>query len=178
MFAQNRNLSIRKMAKKLGIDRKTLTKAMEAARVSKKFSDITDEQLDRLVQKFVSMRPDSGFKYAQGFIRSKGHRVQETRLKDSLARVRPLATVLRQAQAIHRRDYHVVRPNALWHIDGHHKLIQYGIVIHGGVDGYTRYVSDVAFYYFTGNEMFIVCIDCMHESRHFEQCTYCVQAFP
>ncbi|KAI5982901.1 hypothetical protein EDC04DRAFT_2616344 [Pisolithus marmoratus] len=29
-----------------------------------------------------------------------------------------------------------IRPNALWHMDGHHKLIRWGIVIHGIVDGY------------------------------------------
>lgn len=29
-------------------------------------------------------------------------------------------------------------PNSLWHIDGYHKLIRWRIVIHGGVDGYSR----------------------------------------
>ena len=28
-------------------------------------------------------------------------------------------------------------PNSLWHIDGHHKLIRWRIVIHGGIDGYS-----------------------------------------
>ncbi len=28
--------------------------------------------------------------------------------------------------------------NSLWHIDGHHKLIRWRFVIHGGVDGYSR----------------------------------------
>ncbi|KIJ99156.1 hypothetical protein K443DRAFT_62827, partial [Laccaria amethystina LaAM-08-1] len=37
----------------------------------------------------------------------------------------------------HKR-YHVPRPNSLWHIDGHHKLIVWGIVIHGIADGYSR----------------------------------------
>ncbi|KAI6006192.1 hypothetical protein F5J12DRAFT_721182, partial [Pisolithus orientalis] len=32
--------------------------------------------------------------------------------------------------------YHVKWPNALWHMDGHHKLIQWGIVIHGFIDGF------------------------------------------
>lgn len=32
-------------------------------------------------------------------------------------------------------------PNALWHIDGDHKLIEpYRIVIHGGIDGYSRLI--------------------------------------
>ena len=29
-------------------------------------------------------------------------------------------------------------PNSLWHIDGYHKLIRWRILIHGGVDGYSR----------------------------------------
>ena len=29
-------------------------------------------------------------------------------------------------------------PNALWHIDGHHKLIRWNMVVHGGIDGYSR----------------------------------------
>ena len=29
-------------------------------------------------------------------------------------------------------------PNSLWHIDGHHKLIGWRIVTHGGIDGYSR----------------------------------------
>ncbi|KAF8800932.1 hypothetical protein BYT27DRAFT_7035561, partial [Phlegmacium glaucopus] len=37
-----------------------------------------------------------------------------------------------------REQYQVPRPNALWHIDGHHKLIAWGIVIHGVADGYSR----------------------------------------
>ncbi|KAF8198607.1 hypothetical protein BJ912DRAFT_845473, partial [Pholiota molesta] len=36
--------------------------------------------------------------------------------------------------------YNVACPNALWHINGHHKLILWGIVIHGCVDGYSRTV--------------------------------------
>ena len=31
-------------------------------------------------------------------------------------------------------------PNSLWHIDGHHKLIRWRIVTHGGIDGYSRVV--------------------------------------
>ncbi|KAH0827349.1 hypothetical protein J3R83DRAFT_3984, partial [Lanmaoa asiatica] len=30
--------------------------------------------------------------------------------------------------------YYVKCPNALWHMDGHHKLIQWGIIIHGMID--------------------------------------------
>ncbi|CAJ0823105.1 10562_t:CDS:2 [Entrophospora sp. SA101] len=39
------------------------------------------------------------------------------------------------------RKYKVSGPNALWHIDGHHKLIHWKIVIHGAIDGYTRLIT-------------------------------------
>ena len=31
--------------------------------------------------------------------------------------------------------------NALWHIDGYHKLIRWHLVIHGGVDGFSRLIT-------------------------------------
>ncbi|KAF8871940.1 hypothetical protein CPB84DRAFT_1691779, partial [Gymnopilus junonius] len=41
---------------------------------------------------------------------------------------------------IKRVKYSVKGPNALWHLDGHHKLIWWGIVLHGFVDGFSRTV--------------------------------------
>ena len=29
-------------------------------------------------------------------------------------------------------------PNSLWHIDGYHKLIRWRVIIHGGIDGFSR----------------------------------------
>ena len=29
----------------------------------------------------------------------------------------------------------------MWHIDGHHKLIHWKIVVHGGIDGFSRMVT-------------------------------------
>lgn len=39
-----------------------------------------------------------------------------------------------------RRTYSVPWINSLWHIDGHHKLIRWKMVIHGGIDGFSRMV--------------------------------------
>ena len=69
-------------------------------------------------------------------------RIQRQRVVDSINRVDKLGQGLRQSvgKKRQRRNYTVPRPNALWHIDGHHKLIAWGIVIHGVADGYTRKV--------------------------------------
>ena len=40
--------------------------------------------------------------------------------------------------ALCHSQYSVPSPNALWHIDGCHKLIRWWFVVHGGVDGYSR----------------------------------------
>ena len=36
-----------------------------------------------------------------------------------------------------RREYHAKGPNEVWHIDGHHKLIKWRLVTHGGIDGHS-----------------------------------------
>ncbi|KAJ7199991.1 hypothetical protein GGX14DRAFT_296697, partial [Mycena pura] len=63
--------------------------------------------------------------------------VQRSRARNSLLRVDGLGQVLRK-QGITRRVYKSSRPNAVWHIDGHHKLINWRIVIHGIIDGHDR----------------------------------------
>lgn len=55
--------------------------------------------------------------------------------------VDPLDTVLHWRIPIIRRPYSVSGPNALWHIDGHHKLIRWRIVVHGGINGYSRLIT-------------------------------------
>ena len=37
-----------------------------------------------------------------------------------------------------RRAYSVPGPNSLWHIDGHHSLVNWGFVLHGAIDGVSR----------------------------------------
>lgn len=75
-----------------------------------------------------------------GFLRRHGLRVQHRQVVESLRRVDRLGQVLHDRRVKRRRKYHVKRPNALWHVDGHHKLIRWGIVIHGFVDGFCRTV--------------------------------------
>ncbi|KAI6044791.1 hypothetical protein EDC04DRAFT_2529033, partial [Pisolithus marmoratus] len=67
--------------------------------------------------------------------------IQRRCISASLHHVDPLGHVLRRCTATHHHKYHVSCPNALWHMDGHHKLIHWGIVIHGIVDGYCHTVS-------------------------------------
>ena len=67
-----------------------------------------------------------------------GIRVSSERIRESLRRVDPLGVITRKCNSIRRRAYMVSRSMALWHLDGNHKLIRWGFVVHGCVDGYTR----------------------------------------
>ena len=65
-----------------------------------------------------------------------GVRVTRARLRSSIHRVDPINTVIRRSVTIW--SYHTSGPNAVWHIDGNHKMIRWHFVIPGGVDGYSR----------------------------------------
>ena len=67
-----------------------------------------------------------------------GIHVQRARVRQSVARTDPIRRKVRWHQVLSRRSYSVPGSNALWHIDGHHSLIGWRFVIHGGgVDGYS-----------------------------------------
>jgi len=70
-----------------------------------------------------------------GVLQSEGIQITRQRLRDSIQRVDAFGVVNRRINIIPRRRYKVAGPNALWHIDGHHKLIRWKFIIHGGIDG-------------------------------------------
>ncbi|KAH0835633.1 hypothetical protein J3R83DRAFT_9382 [Lanmaoa asiatica] len=57
-----------------------------------------------------------------------------------MQRIDPLGRLIRSRAAIQRWVYEAPRSNYVWHIDGHHKLIRWGFVIHGIIDGFCRTV--------------------------------------
>jgi hypothetical protein len=138
-FATNRNISQQTLASTLRVHRNTMTNKMKEAGIKKTYSNITDAELDTLVRGYKAAKPTAGRRYTIGFLRNQGLRVQKERVRKSLARVDGLGQLLRKKK-IRRRTYSVPRPNYLWHGDGHHKLIWWGIVIHGFIDGYCRTV--------------------------------------
>ena len=89
------------------------------------YSRISDSELDRIVTSVQHEHPNSGYRMMQGYVARLGHRVQQTRIRESMARTDPDGVLSRWFTAVHRRSYYVSTPNALWHIDGHHRLIRY-----------------------------------------------------
>ncbi len=106
--------------------------------VHSRFSNISNESLDEMVQEIKDMNPRWGPKLLVGYLRSRGTFVQRERVRQALVRVDPIGVVARRCRAVHRRVYSVTRPLALWHFDGHHKRIKWRFVIHGCIDGYSR----------------------------------------
>lgn len=137
-----RRISQTVLAKKLGIHRNTLREKLKENAIDTSFSDISNDDLDKLIKGYRDSQPHSGIRYLRGRLRSEGLRIQRWRVEKSIERVDRLGQSLRRrttAKKEHNK-YEVPRPNYLWHLDGHHKLIHWGIVIHGVVDGYSRKV--------------------------------------
>ena len=103
------------------------------------FSDMSDDEIDSLVRQFMQEHGSLvGFSMINGYLRSLGIRLQRQRVRSSIARVDPVNVRLRWAVVVSRRAYSVPGPNSLWHIDGHHSLINWGFVVHGAIDGFSR----------------------------------------
>ena len=128
------------MAQILGCSPKTIHRRLVQFGLSHftQYADISDKDLDALVENFVSIFPTAGQVTLAGHLSSLGYRIQRVRIRESLYRVDPLGVELRSRRLLHRRKYKVPGPNSLWHIDGNHKLIRWRVVIHGGIDGYSR----------------------------------------
>ena len=141
-FRPGRNISISKLASSLPIHKNTLKNYMRQYQITRpRFSRISNLSLDEIVGQYRREHPNTGIRYLRGYLFQQGIRVQRARVVASLSRVDDVARVVLRNTTIKRREYKSSRPNALWHVDGHHKLGPWGIVIHGFTDGFDRVVS-------------------------------------
>lgn len=99
------------------------------------YCDIATSDLQETVVQLLQRFPNSGEVMLRGHLESQGIVVPRWRLREALVHIRGHLAV---APPIHRRTYSVPGPNHLWHIDGNHKLIRWRLVIHGGIDGFSR----------------------------------------
>jgi hypothetical protein len=139
----HRNIYLSKLSSKLKISQNVLRREIKLLGLNTGYSDIPDQALDEIIHDFRQQRDHAtGSGYIIGHVRSKGIRVQRHRIRASINRIDCLGRTIRRnaRERASRRSYQVPRPNALWHMDGHHKLIAWGIVIHGCIDGYSRTV--------------------------------------
>ena len=94
--------------------------------VRQRYSDISEYELDKIVEGIMREFPNSGYKRMTGLLQNGGYRIQQNRIRESMRRVNPDGVLLRalELRAVRRRRYQVSGPLALWHIDGNHKFIR------------------------------------------------------
>ena len=128
------------IARIMGVSTKTIQRRRSELNIPDDltYSNISDLELDNLLRTIRLQQPSSGQQMLMGALRSLGFRIHRERLRDSLHRIDTFGMLNRWAQIIPRRTYNVASPNSLWHIDGHHKLIRWKLIIHGGIDGFSR----------------------------------------
>ena len=100
----------------------------------------SDPQLEDAVKEIRSITPNIGQRRLLGALRARRPRIQRWRVRNCLRRQDPLGTALRWSTPVYHRRYSVPTPNALWHIDGNHKLTRCRFVVHCCVDGYSRFI--------------------------------------
>ena len=142
-FLLSKGFTKTKIAEILGVSRQTLYNKISTWGQSQflKYSAISDASLDLKVRDIKTTHPNDGEVMLAGHLMSQGIRVQRAKLRASLHRVDPAGTAERRSVAVRRRVYHVDAANDVWHIDGNHKLIRWRMVVHGGIDGYSRLIT-------------------------------------
>ena len=91
--------------------------------IRSQYSAISDSELDRIVTSVHHTNTNCGYRMMQGYLARLGHRVQQCRVRESMARTDPQGMISRWCNTVQRR-YSVASPNQLWHIDGNHRLIR------------------------------------------------------
>jgi len=69
------------------------------------YSELTDDQLDGIVEEIQLQFPTCGNKQMIGHLQSCGLRIHQHRVRESQRRVDPEGSVMRRLRTIHRRQY-------------------------------------------------------------------------
>lgn len=110
-------------------------------RMMDRYTQIDDSQLEHHIRRLHEQFPKSGYEMMQGYLSAEGIHIQRHRVRSVLSGINPAAAAERWSCAVARRTYFVPFPNCLWHIDGHMRLVRWGIVTHGGIDGHSRVIT-------------------------------------
>ena len=116
------------IAKMYGVSTSTVKRWLKDFGLSTRilYSDMDNSELDDLVRKILDNHPGIGYRSVKAHLSTSGHQVQVERVRLSVRRVDPERNLFRHhvLQVAQRRTYNVRAPQALWHIDGYHKLIR------------------------------------------------------
>jgi hypothetical protein len=106
-----------------------------------RYTHISDDRLKDVIEDIRKDHRNMGEVMVMGHLRSRQINVQRRRVRQVLEQIDPEGLRQRRSRPIQRRSYDVPCPNYMWHIDGNHKLIRYRMVIHCGIDGFSRLIT-------------------------------------
>ena len=127
----------------LGVIARTINRKLKEYDIKPKtYSNITEIELDAIVRAYIEMFPNCGICRIKGLLRSQNLILSLNSIRMSMWHVHPSGLLMRslQLKVMRRRKSTVAGPNAMWHINGNHKLIRWLLVIHGAIDGYSRQI--------------------------------------
>lgn len=130
VYLLEHRFSVPQIGHLLGVSVRTVRRRMEqyGLSVQMTYTEISDTDLCERVSYYQRLHPYCGNRQMAGLLLTDGIRVTQERLRECQRRVDPDGSALRRLHVIHRREYRVPRPLALWHLDSNHKLIRYAIV--------------------------------------------------
>ena len=131
-----------KVAALLNISRATLYRRLNEAGISPHdYTPLSERQLDAVIRSIKQYHPNDGEVLMRGHLLSQGIRVSRQALRAAIHRVDHANVIARRRSVVRRRVYSVPHPNYLWHMDGHHKLIRWRLVIHAAIDGFSHTIT-------------------------------------
>ncbi len=141
-YLRDTNFTWVQISQMFGVSITTITRRVREFRIwqSQNVNQISNAELRNHIELIHRNYPHAGCRMVRGILTSRGLRVTVQRIHDTLAAVDPMLTAQRWGAVVHRRTYCVKGANSLWHVDGHHSLIRWGFVVHGGKAGWTSIV--------------------------------------
>ena len=129
-FLLSNCFKVQDIASMLGVGKRTIERRLQeyGLGVSQTYSEISDDDLVERVQNIVKDFPHVGYRSVSSILKSEGYRIQEYRVRNAMKMTDPEGILFRRlfltTHRIQRRTYSVAGSQALWHIDGNHKLIR------------------------------------------------------
>ncbi|KAI5448857.1 hypothetical protein NCC49_006065 [Naganishia albida] len=134
-----------RIAAMLGVSTKTVERRLDDLGIHRRADllSTSDEDLKSHVIAYLYDQNElgTGVQMISGHLRSIDVPHTREQLRAVVNALRPDDWASRTTGTIQRREYFVPFINALWHIDGHHKLIRWKFVTHAGIDGKSHLVT-------------------------------------
>ena len=108
-FLLQRRFTVAQISRLIGVSLHTIELRMAefSLTVTATYTTMSDEQLDTTILELMTAFPNTGNKRMTGYLRSRGMRIQQYRIRESMRRVDPEGTLHRalEMNIVHRRVY-------------------------------------------------------------------------